>query len=293
MTIAVRAVALTKHYDLYPRPIDRLVEAVTRRPRHTVFPALQDVSFEVERGETIGVVGQNGAGKSTLLKLLCSVTRPSSGTLEVHGNIASILELGTGFHPEFTGRDNAALNAAILGLSPAEVKQRLPAILEFSELGTFLDRPVKTYSSGMYMRLAFSVAVVSIAEVLIIYEANGGLRQIFTDGRPLPSNDPEPWWFGYSTGKWDGDTLVVETTGFRDLMWLDEEGTPFTTAGKIIERFRRVNYGTLEIEVTVNDPKTFTKPWTIRLNQRLMPDTDLIEFVCSENNRSLWHLVGK
>jgi len=147
------------------------VEAVTRRPRHTVFPALQDVSFEVERGETIGVVGQNGAGKSTLLKLLCSVTRPSSGTLEVHGNIASILELGTGFHPEFTGRDNAALNAAILGLSPAEVKQRLPAILEFSELGTFLDRPVKTYSSGMYMRLAFSVAVNANPDVLIIDEA--------------------------------------------------------------------------------------------------------------------------
>jgi len=129
--------------------------------------------------------------------------------------------------------------------------------------------------------------------VLIIYEANGGLRQIFTDGRPLPSIDPEPWWFGYSTGKWDGDTLVVETTGFRYLMWLDEEGTPFTTSGKIIERFRRVNYGTLEIEITVNDPKTFTKPWTIKLNQGLMPDMDLIEFVCSENNKSLGHLVGK
>jgi hypothetical protein len=128
--------------------------------------------------------------------------------------------------------------------------------------------------------------------VLIIYEANGGLRQIFTDGRPLPS-DPEPWWFGYSTGKWDGETLVVESAGFRDLMWLDEEGTPITTEGRITERFRRVNYGTLEIEVTVNDPKTFTKPWTIKLNQRLMPDTELIEFVCSENNRSEPHLVGK
>jgi hypothetical protein len=129
--------------------------------------------------------------------------------------------------------------------------------------------------------------------ILIVYEANGGLRQIFTDGRTLPSNDPQPWWFGYSVGKWDGDTLVVETTGFRDLMWLDEEGTPFTSAGRITERFRRVNYGTLEIEVTVDDPKTFTKPWTVKLNQRLMPDTELIEFVCAENNRSLEHLVGK
>src|SRR5437763_9740539 len=140
MTVAVRASELTKQYDLYRRPIDRLIEMITRRPRHTVFPALQDVTFEVERGETVGVVGQNGAGKSTLLKLLCNVTRPSSGVLEAHGTIASILGLGTGFHPEFTGRDNAALNATILGLSPAEVKERLPSILEFSELGTFLDR---------------------------------------------------------------------------------------------------------------------------------------------------------
>lgn len=171
MDFAVRAVELTKHYDIYPRPLDRLLEIVTGRARHTVFPALQDVSFEVERGETIGIIGQNGAGKSTLLKLLCNVTRPSSGTLETRGNIASILELGTGFHPEFSGRDNAALNAAILGLSPAEVRQKLPAILEFSELGTFLDRPVKTYSSGMYMRLAFSVAVNVDPDILIIDEA--------------------------------------------------------------------------------------------------------------------------
>src|SRR4051795_12950767 len=171
MTVAVHASELTKQYDIYRRPIDRLIEAVTRRPRHTVFPALQDVTFEVERGETVGIVGQNGAGKSTLLKLLCNVTRPSSGTLESRGNIASILELGTGFHPEFSGRDNAALNAAILGLGPAEVRKKLPAILEFSELGTFLDRPVKTYSSGMYMRLAFSVAVNVDPDILVIDEA--------------------------------------------------------------------------------------------------------------------------
>src|SRR5205807_5608409 len=171
MEHAVRAFELTKQYDLYRRPADRLIEAVTRRPRHTVFPALQDVTFEVERGETVGIIGQNGAGKSTLLKLLCNVTRPTSGSLETHGTIASILELGTGFHPEFSGRDNATLNAAILGLSPAEVKKKLPGILEFSELGTFLDRPVKTYSSGMYMRLAFSVAVNVDPDILVIDEA--------------------------------------------------------------------------------------------------------------------------
>src|SRR5437870_6494440 len=171
MDLAVRAVELTKQYNIYGRPIDRLVEFVTRRPRHTVFPALQDVTFEVERGETIGIIGQNGAGKSTLLKLLCSVTRPTSGTIESRGTIASILELGTGFHPEFSGRDNAALNAAILGLTPSQVRESLPKILEFSELGTFLDRPVKTYSSGMYMRLAFSVAVNVDPDILVIDEA--------------------------------------------------------------------------------------------------------------------------
>src|ERR1051326_4715720 len=171
MEVAVRAAGVSKHYDMYRRPADRLIEILTRKPRHVVFPALEGVSFEVERGETVGIIGQNGAGKSTLLKLLCGVTRPSSGSLEAHRTIASILEWGTGFHPEFSGRDNAALNAAILGLTPAEVRERLPQILEFSELGSFLDRPVKTYSSGMYMRLAFSVAVNVNPDILVIDEA--------------------------------------------------------------------------------------------------------------------------
>lgn len=171
MQPAVRAAELSKQYDIYRRPVDRLLEMLTRRPRHSVFPALDGVTFDVERGETVGIIGQNGAGKSTLLKLLCGVAQPTSGALETHGTIASILELGTGFHPEFNGRDNAALNAAILGLSSSEIKQRLPAILEFSELGAFLDRPVKTYSSGMYMRLAFSVAVNVNPDILVIDEA--------------------------------------------------------------------------------------------------------------------------
>ena len=129
---------------------------------------------------------------------------------------------------------------------------------------------------------------------LIIYEANNGLRQIFTDGRSLPdAAEVQPWWFGYSVGRWEGDTLVVETTGFRELGWLDEQGTPVTGAARMIERFRRPNYGSLEIEATIDDPKAFTKPWSIKLKQRLMPDTELIEFVCLENNRSLSHLVGK
>ncbi len=129
--------------------------------------------------------------------------------------------------------------------------------------------------------------------IVILYEANDGIRQIFMDGRPLPTNDPDPWWYGYSIGHWEGDTLVVQTTGFREPGWIDEEGTPISSAGRLTERFRRLNYGTLEIEITVDDPKTFTRPWTYKLNQRLMPDTELIEFVCLENNTSLKHLVGK
>jgi hypothetical protein len=129
--------------------------------------------------------------------------------------------------------------------------------------------------------------------IVMIYEANDGLRQIFMDGRPLPNNEPDPWWYGYSIGHWEGETLVVQTTGFREPGWIDEEGTPITSAARVTERFRRLNYGTLEIEITVDDPKTFTRPWSYKLHQRLMPDTELIEFVCLENNTSVNHLVGK
>jgi hypothetical protein len=125
--------------------------------------------------------------------------------------------------------------------------------------------------------------------IVILYEANAGIRQIFTDGRQQPK-DVEPWWFGYSTGKWDGDTLVVETTNLRDLGWLDVEGSPITETGRILERFRRVDYGHLEIEVTIDDPKAYTKPWTVTVHQRIMLDTDLIEFICQENNKDPQHL---
>ncbi len=126
-------------------------------------------------------------------------------------------------------------------------------------------------------------------ELVILYEGNGGVRQIFTDGRSLPSGDPQPWWFGYSTGKWEGETLVVQTSGFRDGGWLDVNGSPLTDAGKMTEKFRRVNFGTLELELTVDDVKAYTKPFTVKFTQRLMPDDELIEFVCQENELSSAH----
>ena len=126
--------------------------------------------------------------------------------------------------------------------------------------------------------------------IVLLYEANGGVRQIFTDGRKMPSDDPQPWWYGYSVGRWEGDTLVVETSGFRDGGWLDVNGAPLTDAARMTERFRRVSYGQLEIDVTVDDPKAYTRPWTARtIRQQLMPGDELIEFICAENEKSSRH----
>ncbi len=129
-------------------------------------------------------------------------------------------------------------------------------------------------------------------EIVILYEANAGIRQIFTDGRSLP-NDPDPWWYGYSTGHWEGDTLVVETAGFRDMGWLDVEGSPLSDQGHITERYRRPDFGHLQIDVTINDPKAYTKPWTVSVRQHIMLDTNLIEFVCQENEQDAPHLSAK
>jgi hypothetical protein len=129
--------------------------------------------------------------------------------------------------------------------------------------------------------------------MLITYESNYGLRYIYMDGRPAPNNDPTPWWFGYSRGWWEGDTLVVETTNFRGdekAGWLDVNGSPYTDALKMTERFRRPDFGTLEIDITIDDPKAYTKPFTVRVNQRIMVDQEMIEFICNENEKSTNHL---
>jgi hypothetical protein len=128
--------------------------------------------------------------------------------------------------------------------------------------------------------------------VVILHERNMEFRQIFTDGRRLPE-DPQPSWYGYSSGRWDGDTLVVETIGLRNGLWADFYGSPLTDQARMTERFRRPNYGTLEIQVTIDDPKAYTKPWTVNLNQRIALDTDLLEYACLENEKDVPHLVGK
>jgi hypothetical protein len=128
--------------------------------------------------------------------------------------------------------------------------------------------------------------------VLILSERNVSFRQIFTDGRPLPE-DPNPTWNGYSVGKWEGDSLVVKTNGLRDGLWLDRSGSPLTDAASITERFRRANYGQLEIQITVDDPKAYTAPWTIKMNQFIVLDTELLDYVCLENEKDIKHLVGR
>jgi ABC-type polysaccharide/polyol phosphate transport system ATPase subunit len=167
----VQAEGLTKVYRSYATPWDRLLEGITRRPRHRELRALEGVSFTLPRGEGLALIGENGAGKSTLLKILAGITAPTAGAFRVRGKIASILELGSGFHPEFTGRQNIVLNAAMLGLSEEELRRKMPDIVAFSELGDFIDQPVKIYSTGMAMRLGFSIATQVEPDVLIIDEA--------------------------------------------------------------------------------------------------------------------------
>src|SRR5499427_8539634 len=157
---------------MYPRPIDRLRElAPGSPPRHTDFWALRDISFQVEKGETLGLVGPNGCGKSTLLQLVSGILQPTSGRIVTRGRIAALLELGAGFNPEFTGRENIYLNGEIMGLSRGEIEKAMPSIEAFAEIGEFMERPVKEYSSGMYVRLAFSTAIHVDPEILIVDEA--------------------------------------------------------------------------------------------------------------------------
>lgn len=160
-----------KDFRIYARPQDRLLELFLRKPRHRDFHVLQDISFNVPEGKSLGIIGDNGAGKSTLMKLLVGTLQPSSGSVDIRGQVAALLELGAGFHPEFSGRRNIYLNASLLGVPDDDIVALENDIIAFSELEDFIDQPVKTYSSGMYVRLAFSIATMVRPDVLVIDEA--------------------------------------------------------------------------------------------------------------------------
>jgi lipopolysaccharide transport system ATP-binding protein len=169
----IQVLNLSKLYRMYKRPWDKLREVIVpgKGAWHREFWALQDVSFELESGQTLGIIGQNGSGKSTLLQILAGIVRQTRGDCHVVGKVSALLELGSGFNPEFTGRENVFMNGAILGLDTPQMQARFDAIARFAEIGGFMEQPVKTYSSGMFMRLAFAVAVNVDPDILLVDEA--------------------------------------------------------------------------------------------------------------------------
>src|SRR5258708_7533316 len=169
----ISARRVSKMYRMYPAPSAHLKEMLTmgRRSYHREFWALRDVSFDVERGQTLGLIGPNGSGKSTLLEIVTGILAPASGRVRAHGRIAALIELGAGFNPEFTGRENVFLNGEIMGLSRAEIERSFPKITAFAEIGDFMEQAVKTYSTGMLVRLAFAAAIHVDPDILVVDEA--------------------------------------------------------------------------------------------------------------------------
>ena len=188
--LAVSVRGLGKSYQIYDRPADRLKQFVMPRLQRRAgvqvrqyfreFWALRDVSFEIPRGSTVGIVGRNGSGKSTLLQIICGTLSPTLGSVETNGRIAALLELGSGFNPEFSGRDNVYMNALLLGVDRETVDERFDSIAAFADVGEYLEQPVKTYSSGMFLRLAFAVIAHVDADILIVDEALAVGDAVFT-----------------------------------------------------------------------------------------------------------------
>src|SRR4030042_6707805 len=169
--LTIEAHNLTKVYKLYDKPSSRLKELFLKKDYHRKFTSLDNISFTVEKGETLGIIGENGAGKSTLLKILSKTLSPTTGKFNINGMSSSLLELGSGFHPEFTGLENIYFYGSLIGIDRKQMQVKVNEIIEFSELGDFINYPIKTYSSGMYVRLAFSVAISVRPDILIVDEA--------------------------------------------------------------------------------------------------------------------------
>lgn len=248
--IAIKVENLSKCYHIYDQPRDRLKQMILPRLQRAVlmqskqyfreFWALKDVSFEVKKGETVGIIGRNGSGKSTLLQMICGTLNPTSGSIQNHGRIAALLELGSGFNTEFTGRENVYMNAAVLGLSAEEIDARFDEIVSFADIGEFIEQPVKTYSSGMMVRLAFAVIAHVNADILVVDEALAVGDAFFTQKcmrfiRHFQSNGGTLLFVSHDTG------AVVNLCGKAILLkqgQIIEEGSP----KEVSERFLTTLY---------------------------------------------------
>ena len=253
--LAISVQDVTKIYRLYDKPIDRLLEAmsITKKTYHKKFFALDKISFEIEKGTTVGIIGTNGSGKSTILKIITGVLNPSSGSVEVDGNISALLELGAGFNMDYTGIENIYMNGTMMGFSREEMEKKLPEILEFADIGDFVHQPVKTYSSGMFVRLAFALAINVEPEILIVDEALS-VGDVFFQAKCYKKMDEI---------RQKGTTILMVTHDmgsvikYCDKVILLNKGSFVAEgkAGEIVDLYKKILANRFEIEEEAKDDK--------------------------------------
>lgn len=253
--LAISVQDVTKIYRLYDKPIDRLLEAmsITKKTYHKKFFALDKISFEIEKGTTVGIIGTNGSGKSTILKIITGVLNPSSGSVEVEGNISALLELGAGFNMDYTGIENIYMNGTMMGFGREEMEKKLPEILEFADIGDFVHQPVKTYSSGMFVRLAFALAINVEPEILIVDEALS-VGDVFFQAKCYKKMDEI---------RQKGTTILMVTHDmgsvikYCDKVILLNKGSFVAEgkAGEIVDLYKKILANRFEIEEEAKDDK--------------------------------------
>ena len=253
--LAISVQDVTKIYRLYDKPIDRLLEAmsITKKTYHKKFFALDKISFEIEKGTTVGIIGTNGSGKSTILKIITGVLNPSSGNVEVEGNISALLELGAGFNMDYTGIENIYMNGTMMGFGREEMEEKLPEILEFADIGDFVHQPVKTYSSGMFVRLAFALAINVEPEILIVDEALS-VGDVFFQAKCYKKMDEI---------RQKGTTILMVTHDmgsvikYCDKVILLNKGSFVAEgkAGEIVDLYKKILANRFEIEEEAKDDK--------------------------------------
>lgn len=253
--LAISVQDVTKIYRLYDKPIDRLLEAmsITKKTYHKKFFALDKINFEIEKGTTVGIIGTNGSGKSTILKIITGVLNPSSGNVEVEGNISALLELGAGFNMDYTGIENIYMNGTMMGFGREEMEKKLPEILEFADIGDFVHQPVKTYSSGMFVRLAFALAINVEPEILIVDEALS-VGDVFFQAKCYKKMDEI---------RQKGTTILMVTHDmgsvikYCDKVILLNKGSFVAEgkAGEIVDLYKKILANRFEIEEEAKDDK--------------------------------------